>query len=441
MTTDAIGNGLSGQRLTGEGLTGENDPIRAEAFETRGNGTRTLRPGFDSPHENSRFDARPETETGGRGGVRSFAGRLVGGAVGFTGWAFELASLVILLSVLTAIPLLQLIAFGYLLEVSGRLALGATLGSALSHRHEAGRIGLAAIGLWVASLPVQLMAHWESVATVIDPGSRQASLLWSAAVAMAVVAIVYLVWAWARGGRLRHYLWPEPMRFVRESWRWRTWRDVPDRLWAFTSSLRLPGRFWMGARGVAGTLVWLLPAMVIIVANRQGETGLAGVTGGLSLVALGVVLMYLPMLQANFAAENDIRSLFAVRTIRRDFRRAPWAWLFAMGLGLVVFPIPLYLLKIEATPREVMWLPCLALVAMALPARVAFGLVLRRARRLEEPVGVWAAVSRWAARLLMPAVIAVYLTVLTVSQYTSWDGLQTWVRQHAVLIPVPFVGI
>lgn len=302
-------------------------------------------------------------------------------------------------------------------------------------------MGLAAIGLWVASLPVQLIAHWESVATVIDPGSRQASRLWSAAVVMAVVAIVYLVWAWARGGRLRHYLWPEPMRFARESWRWRTWRDVPDRLGAFTSSLRLPGRFWMGVRGVAGTLVWLLPAMVIIVANRQGETGLAGLIGGLALVALGVVLMYLPMLQANFAAENDWRSLFAVRTVRRDFRRAPWAWLLAMGFGLVVFPIPLYLLKIEATPREVMWLPCLALVAMALPARMAFGLALRRARRRGEPVGVWAAVSRWAVRFLMPAIVAIYLTVLTVSQSTSWDGLQTWVRQHAVLIPVPFVGV
>ncbi len=386
------------------------------------------------------LEDRPGIERGSRG-ARSFAGRAVGGVVGFTGWAFELASLVVFLSVLTAIPLLQLIAFGYLLEVSGRLASGATLGSALSHRREAGRMGLAAIGLWVASLPVQLIAHWESVATVIDPGSRQASRLWSAAVVMAVVAIVYLVWAWARGGRLRHYLWPEPMRFARESWRWRTWRDVPDRLGAFTSSLRLPGRFWMGVRGVAGTLVWLLPAMVIIVANRQGETGLAGLIGGLALVALGVVLMYLPMLQANFAAENDWRSLFAVRTVRRDFRRAPWAWLLAMGFGLVVFPIPLYLLKIEATPREVMWLPCLALVAMALPARMAFGLALRRARRRGEPVGVWAAVSRWAVRFLMPAIVAIYLTVLTVSQSTSWDGLQTWVRQHAVLIPVPFVGV
>lgn len=402
--------------------------------------TRTSRPGHGSPQEVSGRDDQPGTQTRDRG-VRTSAGRLVRGAVGLTTAAFELASLVVLLAVLTAIPLLQLIAFGYLLEVSGRLASGATLGEGLPQRREAGRIGIAAIGLWVASLPVQLLAHWESVATVIDPGSRQASLLRLAAVATSLVAVAYLLWAWARGGRMWHYLWPEPARLVREAWRWGTWRDVPDRLWAFTSSLRLPGRFWIGARGVAGTLVWLLPAMVIIVANRQGQTGTAGLVGGLALVALGVVLMYLPMLQANFAAEDRLSALFAVRTVRRDFRRAPWAWFFAMTLGLVVFPIPLYLLKIEATPREVMWLPCLALVAMALPSRLAFGLALRRARRLEDPVGAWAAVSRWAVRLMMPAVIGVYLTVLTVSQYTSWDGLQTWVRQHAVMVPVPFVGI
>ncbi len=239
---------------------------------------------------------------------------------------------------------------------------------------------------------------------------------------------------------MRHYLWPQPSRFLREAWRPSTWSSGADRLWDFTASLELPRLFWLGVRGAIGTLIWLIPAMIIIAAFRNGESGLAGLVGFVSLLFLGIALLYLPMLQAHFAAQNRLSALFEVRTIRRDFRRAPWAWLMAMVIGLVVMPIPLYLLKIEATPREVMWLPCLVFVAFILPARIAEGLALRRARRQPEPRGRWAALSRWTVRLMMIPVVSVYLLFVYVSQYTSWDGLQTWVQQHAILVPVPFLG-
>ena len=55
-------------------------------------------------------------------------------------------------------------------------------------------------------------------------------------------------------------------------------------------------------------------------------------------------------------------------------------------------------------------------------------------------VGTWARISRWLVRFLMLGVVAIYLLFVYVSQYTSWDGLLTWVQQHAILIPVPFVS-
>ncbi len=369
---------------------------------------------------------------------------ITGRVVGFVAWtirgSFCIVSLVVLLAVLTAIPLIQLVAFGYLLNVAGRLAAGENLRNALPHLRQAGMIGMAAVAVFLAALPTQLLVHWESVAYLIDPGSGQAFWMRVLAIASALLTTGYLLWAWVRGGRLRHYLWPQPKRLLLEGWRIRTWKDAPDRLWDFTASLELPKLFWLGARGALGTLIWLIPAMIIIAAFRNGETGLAGLVGFVSLMFLGVALLYLPMLQAHFAAENRLSALFEVRTIRRDFRRAPWAWLLAMIMGLVVLPIPLYLLKIEATPREVMWLPCLVFVAFILPARVAEGLALRRARQRSDPKGLWAAFSRWAVRAMMPAVVAVYLLFVYVSQYTSWDGLQTWVQQHAILVPVPFLG-
>lgn len=298
--------------------------------------------------------------------------RVFDGVLWFGKSSFCVASLIAILAVLSAIPLLQLIAFGYLLDVAGRLT---------------------------------------------------------------------------RGGRLRHYLWPQPKRFCKESWRWSTWKGLPDRLWDFTTAWEIPRLFWLGTRGAVGTLVWLIPGMVIIAANREGETGLAGLVGGLSLIAMGVALLYLPMLQANFAAEDRLSAMFEVRKIRQDFKCAPWAWLTAMLLGLVVLPVPLYLLKVEATPREVTWLPCVVFVAFILPARIAEGLALRRARkRIDEhgnvliPQSRWATFSRFIARLMMLVVVGTYLVFLTISQFTSWDGLPTWVEQHAILFPRPFTG-
>ncbi|QDT13743.1 DUF4013 domain-containing protein [Stieleria marina] len=383
---------------------------------------------------------------------RSRVRRWFGGVMWFVRGTFCVASLTALLAVLTAIPVLQLITFGYLLDVAGRLTRGGQFRDALPNLRRAGMIGLAVLAVFVASLPTQLLVHWESVAQLINPGSAQAVVLRFLAIVCSFVATMYLLWAWVRGGRPRHYLWPQPKRFLKESWRWATWRDIPDRLWEFTIALELPRLFWLGARGAVGTLVWLIPGMIIIAANRSGEGGLAGLIGGLSLLVMGVTLLYLPMLQAHFAAENRLSAMFELRTIRRNFVAAPWAWFAAMLLGLVVLPVPLYLLKVEATPREVAWLPCVVFVAFILPARIFEGLALRRARRRMGESSIdkngnplasrkkWARISRISVRILMLAVVGTYLVFLTISQFTSWDGLPTWVEQHAILFPRPFIG-
>lgn len=394
----------------------------------------------DSDHDSNRIEVNP---------TRRFRRirRVCGGLFWFAKGTFCIASLTALLAALTAIPLLQLIAFGYLLDVAGRLTRGTSFAQSLPNLRRAGMIGLAVLAVFVASLPTQLLVHWESVAQLINPGSPQAVVLRFLAIASSLLATIYLLWAWVRGGRPLHYLWPQPKRFVMEIWRWDTWKEVPDQLWEFTVALELPRLFWLGARGAVGTLIWLIPGMIIIAANRNGETGLAGLVGGLSLLAMGAALLYLPMLQAHFAAENRFSALFEVRKIRQHFKAAPWAWFGAMLLGLVVLPVPLYLLKVEATPREVAWLPCIVFVAFILPARIVEGLAMRRARNRIDENGLavisksrWATLSRFAVRFLMLAVVGTYLAFLTLSQFTSWDGLPTWVEQHAILFPRPFIG-
>lgn len=355
-------------------------------------------------------------------------------------FGFEAVSLVTLLAVTTALPLVQLIAFGYLLDVAGKLTAGETIGQAVRWRAAAGRIGLAMLATALLGLPIQLLTHYAAVAEAISPGTATAERLRVGALALTFVVMLHLSCALARGGRLVHYLWPAPRLWLASFWRPSTWLDSADRLIAMIRSLEIPRLLWLGIRGAVGTLIWLLPATVIIAVNRNGTTGVAGLIGGVAFICLGIALLYLPMLQANFAAENKFRAIFAVQRVRGDFRRAPWAWLGAMLLTLVLLPIPLYLLKIEPPPAELMWLPTWFFIALMLPARIASGCALRRARSRPEGTSFWANASRWIVRLLMPAVVGVYLLFVYLSQYVSWDGLQTWVQQHAVLVPVPFVN-
>lgn len=367
-------------------------------------------------------------------------GRLASTLYRFARGVFQYLSLVTFLAVMTALPLVQLIAFGYLLDVAGRLARGERLADAVAWRETAGRWGLAVMVLFLLSLPIQLFSHWAVAAEIISPNALNARLLRLAAVVMALFALAYVSWAWVRGGRLKHYLWPAPILWLKSFWRPSVWLGGADRLIQMVRNLELIRLLWLGIRGALATLIWLLPATVIIAVERNGRTGVAGLVGAIAFICLGIALMYLPMLQANFAAENRFLAMFSVRKIRQDFKHAPWAWWWAMFATLVLLPIPLYLLKIEPPPSELIWLPTWFFILLMMPARIACGLALRRARRLPLKTGWWSRLIRWTARLATPPLVAIYLLFVYLSQYLSWDGLQTWIQQHAVLVPVPFVG-
>ena len=147
-----------------------------------------------------------------RGLIRS----LVSGIAWLIHGTFCLVSLIVILAVLAAIPILQLIAFGYLLNVSGQLAKGSKVKDSLPHLQHAGQIGLAAIAIFLAALPTQALAHLESVANLINQGSEQATQMRILALATSILMTAYLLWAWNRGGRLANYLWPQPKRLLKK---------------------------------------------------------------------------------------------------------------------------------------------------------------------------------------------------------------------------------
>ena len=301
---------------------------------------------------------------------------------------FQIASLVIILAILSAVPMLQIVTLGYLLESTGRITRSGRIRDGLFLLSQAGKIGMACVAAFLFCLPIQLMSNWAFAAELVNPGSNQPFVFRTIGMILVFLLAIHLAWVWFRGNtRWWSYFRPRPLEFSRNIIRAETWVDARDRLWDFVTSLQLPSLFWLGLRGMAGTLVWIVvPAALLVGSLRNGEDAGAVLIGLLSVLLMSIVLLYLPYLQVRFAAENRLRAMFEVGAVRHHFRASPLCFFVGL-LATYLFAIPLYLLKIEATPEEVTWAPCIVMVAFLLPARLLTGFAMSRATRRRAAIG------------------------------------------------------
>jgi hypothetical protein len=387
-------------------------------------------------------------------------------------WAVGVPCLLFGLAFLAAIPVLQFLSLGYLLEVSGRIArtarwrdnvprgrgllgfglylgqLAVRFAGCLIGARKAARVGFVVAGVWLLLLPLRLVSGAALSAQIIDPGGPVART-WKIGLTVLTVAtagfIVLGLYAMLLVGRALSSWWHgEPFVLFGRLRHGGFYTEARDGVWDFVASLHLPYYFWLGLRGFAGTLLWLvLPISLIALGRVIGQHGsqaagpgfLVGLAGAVQLM---FVLVQLPFLQARFAAENRFRALFEWHVVLRQFRRAPWAF----GLAVVVtllFALPLYLLKIEVVPREAAWLPGLVFIVFILPARMVSGWAYARSLRRGDRPRPWFVVA--TAPLWSLPVAAVYVLAVFLTQYTSWNGIWSLYEQHAFLLPVPFVGM
>jgi hypothetical protein len=369
---------------------------------------------------------------------RSIFPRILGGIGLVFEWLFGAFTLTIGLAVLATIPVVQFLSLGYLLEASGRIARSGRMRDGFPGVRKAARVGGLVLGTWLWLLPLRLVSDLAYSARLINGPESPVARAWRIGlVVLTVVVVAHILWAWFRGGRLRHFLWPAPILFVSTVVRGGMYAQARDAVWEFVVSLRLPYYFWLGLRGFAGAVAWLVVPVTMLMAASQLPEGAAFMLGLLGSLALAAVLLYLPFLQAQFAAENRLEAMFDLGTIRELFRRAPIAFWIALVVTLL-FAIPLYLLKIEFIPREVAWLPSLVFVILTFPARLFTGWAVGLARRREAPRFF---LFRWMARLAALPVVAFYVLIVYFTQYLSWYGAYSLYEQHAFLLPVPFVGL
>ena len=397
-------------------------------------------------------------------------------------WLFGLVSLLGCLAALAAVPLLSFISLGYVLEASGRVAKSGKFRDGLMDIGKFARIGSLVAGTWLCLLVPRLLASLAHDAWLVDPGSARAGGWRVALVVGAAVVVAHVLLAWFSGGRLLHFFWPVLAPFQLAGWfllgvigwqvrplltrvwpalaedifrqqpladwfppailwaairRGRMYGEARDAVWDFVVALHLPRYFWLGFRGFLGALAWLLVPTLLLMAGTSGRGGVTVLLGFIGALLLAAVLLYLPFLQTNLAVKNRLAAMFDWRAVREQFRRAPIAYWLALAITLL-FAIPLYLLKIEPPPRELWWTLTIFFILFIYPARLLAGWAVGRAMKREEPRLF---VVRWLSRLAALPVVAFYIFVLWLTQFTSFLGPASILEQHAFLVPVPFLAL
>jgi hypothetical protein len=353
-------------------------------------------------------------------------------------WLFGFIALLVGIALLSIVPVLNFLSLGYLIHASGRVAATGRLRSGFVGVRKASVFGSFILGTWLVMLPVRVVSGLWKDAELVAPGSDIAKGWYVGLVILTVLAAGHILWACLRGGRLRHFLWPAPIKLIRWLGRSGKFAGVRTAVMNYVMGLRLPYYFWVGARGFFGAFLWLLVPVgtLILAAQLPPDQGgaLLSLFGGFLLM---LVVMHLPFLQTHFALENRFRALFALRTVRQMFRRAPVAFWLSLFITLL-FALPLYLLKIELPPREIAWLPSLLFVVFIFPARLLTGWAVGRANRRETPRHWF---FRWTSRLALIPVVVFYVFFVYLTQYLSWNGSLSLLEQHAFMVPAPLMGM
>lgn len=351
---------------------------------------------------------------------------------------FGFVSLIFFLALVSAIPVLNLLSLGYLLDSSARVAQSGRVRDGLRGLRGFARAGTITLGIWLWILPVRVMLSFLRDAELVDPASQAVTNLRIFLAVLIVVIGLHLLWALLRGGKARHFLWPAPVKFLQWLGQPKDWAGKFREFSSNLSSLRLFAVWKTGALGFLGAALWLaVPVGILIGAAQLPNQGLSAVGSLVGGIFLAVAVFYVPFLQTRFAMTGRFGEFFDRKSVGKLFRRAPiatWIALFAT----LLFAIPLYLLKIELTPNEVAWLMNIVFVLFILPARLMVGWAVARAERAERD-RIW--LSRWASRLLAIPVVAGYAIIVWLTQYLSWHGSLGLLEQHAFLVPAPLLGL
>jgi hypothetical protein len=353
--------------------------------------------------------------------------------------AFGTACLVLILAILAALPGLNILTLGYLLDPQKRVAEGGRLRDGFPLLVLAPRLGVIVFFSILFLIPVRLQAARVSDAAVIlgETHARVAQMQTVLLVMQWMIA-VHLMLAISRGGTVGCFV--RPIRNVR--WFWAMMFTHAGRADLFAGIeqvlqvVKPMHHFWIGLKAFFGAVIWLfIPAGLLVAYSAPGRTSpIFGLLSFLGVVLMIPVAAWLPMLQVHQVVAGKFRAIFSVSAARRVIRHAPLSWMLTTVL-MYVMTFPLYLTKIKLLPADALLVLTPFFIILTYPARVLVAWAYHRGMNKTEPA--WKPL-RWGVRLVMLPLLAAYAAFLFLTPFVSELGKAAPLENQAFLGPVPY---
>ena len=292
------------------------------------------------------------------------------------------------------------------------------------------------LGTWLLLIPIRFVSVLAYEAYLIDPNSAQTGFMRFVQITLITLTLAQIFAAWICGGKLRYFFWQlfAPFSFavwvIRKLIRFSAFRstlnfclgwlspnlvtdicnakpptdwfvpailwkkvrerrlyiDARDGLWNFVGSLNLWYYFSFGFKGFVGTLMWMILPTLLLIGATGGDRAINGLAAFLGIMIAIPVFAILPFMQAHYATDGKFIRFFEPWKVLGIFRRAPIAHVLAL-LIVLALALPLFLLKIEEIPRELMWTLSIVFILFTWPSRIVVGLAYRRGTK--RPKGWW----------------------------------------------------
>lgn len=358
-------------------------------------------------------------------------------------WSLKLAigslCLILVLAVLAAIPGLNILTLGYLVEPQRRVALSGKLQDGFPLLRIASRLGTLVFFTLLFCVPLRIQAtRLNDAMVILGPIHPRTLQIQTVLTVMQWVIGLHVLLSILNGSTAACFLRPlRNLKWLRKSLLTADGRkDFFEGLNAILHLLRPVQHFLIGLKAFFGAICWLIVPTSLLVAysapeRKQPVFGLLSVLGVLLLIP---VAAWLPMLQVQQVVTGKFRDVFSISAVRRIIRNAPMTWMITT-LFLYVMTFPLYLGKVRLPPTDALLILTPFFILLTYPARILVAWAWYRGNRQSTPARtLW----RRGIKLLMIPLLAAYGVFLLLTPLISELGRNAPFENQAFLGPVPY---
>ena len=353
--------------------------------------------------------------------------------------AFGTGCLVMVLAILAAIPGLNILTLGYLIDPQKRVAVSGRLRDGFPLMALAPRLGMIVFFSIVFLAPIRFQSVRVSDAAVILGATHpQVVQMQTILQVLQTIVAVHLMLAIARGGTVGCFLRPfkNIIWFLRKIFTRKGREEMSEGTEQVLQLVRPVQHFWIGLKAFVGAVLWLfIPAGLLVAYSAPGRTspifGLLSFLGGVLMIP---VAAWLPQLQVHQAVTGRFSAIFSVRAARRVIRSTPLCWMLTTVL-MYVMTFPLYLTKVKLLPADALLVLTPFFIILTYPARILVAWAYHRGMQ-QAKAASWP--YRWTIKLLMIALLAGYSGFQFATPLISELGKAAPLENPAFLGPVPY---